>query len=79
MTQPTVPVHGWRLAGGVALSLLGAGIMAILIFVFNCSGAACERAMFELGLAGSALLALVGQFVLILGLRMVWVALREDG
>lgn len=78
MAQPTVPVHGWRLAGGVALSLLGAGILAILIYVFNCGGAACERAMIGLGLAGSALVAVIGQFALIVGLRMIWVALRDE-
>ncbi len=79
MSQPTLPVHGWRLAGGVALSLLGAAILAALVLVFNCSGSTCERAMIGLGLAGSALVAVVGQFALIVGLRMIWVALREDG
>lgn len=76
MAQTTAPADGWRLAGGVALTLLGAAILAALIYVFNCSGAACERAMNDLGLAGSALLAALGQFALLAGLRMIWVALR---
>ena len=31
-----------------------------------------------LGLAGSALVAVIGQFALIVGLRMIWVALRDE-
>lgn len=76
MAQITAPADGWRLAGGVALSLVGAAILAALVYVFNCSGATCERAMIDLGLAGSALVAAIGQIALIVGLRMIWVALR---
>ena len=78
MAQLTAPAHGWRLAGGVALTVLGAAILAALIYVFNCSGAACERAMIDLGLAGSALVAALGQIALIIGLRMIWVARRGE-
>lgn len=76
MAQRTLPEQPWRLAAGVALTAFGALTLLALIYAFNCGGAACERAMLGLGLAGSALIAGIGQFALLAGLRLIWVALR---
>lgn len=78
MAQLTAPSHPWRLAAGFALAVVGAAVLGALVYVFNCSGEACERVMIGLGLGLSALIAAVGQLALIVGLRLIWLELRNE-
>jgi hypothetical protein len=60
---------------GVVLMVLGALLLAFLVFISNDQGS--ERLMMSLGLAGSAMLSATAQFMLLLGAWMLWKAGRR--
>lgn len=66
-----------RMALGAAFILIGVLGLATLIFISNSHLPAAERAMLDLGLAGSALLSAFAQALVFLGGWMIWSARRS--
>jgi hypothetical protein len=66
-----------RASVGLALALVGGFALVALIYLSNSRAPAAERAMIDLGLAGSVLVSAIAQAMVVVGLWMVWRATRK--
>lgn len=62
---------------GMALALLGFALVSAMLAVTYGRTPFLERALFQLGLAGTPLVAVLGQVLILMGLAMLWSALRR--
>ncbi|WP_374578716.1 hypothetical protein [Phenylobacterium sp.] len=61
-----------RAAAGAALAAIGAISLTAQIALLNCSAAACEAAIIDIGLALGAMISAVSQLALLAGLWLLW-------
>lgn len=66
-----------RAAAGVLLTVVGVGALSGQVAVSNCVSAACQRALFGLGLAGMSLVTALAQLAVLGGLALLWSATRR--
>lgn len=73
-TRSTPLRRGFAGAALVVVGLLG---LAGLFYISNSRTEAAERAMIELGLAGSVLLSAIAQGLVVIGVWLLWRAARR--
>lgn len=67
-----------RAVWGMASALLGFGLVSAMLAVTYGRTPFLERALFQLGLAGTPLVAALGQVLILMGLAMLWSALHRQ-
>ncbi|MDP1875042.1 hypothetical protein [Phenylobacterium sp.] len=68
-----------RAAWGMAAALAGFALVSAMLAVSYGHTPALERALFQLGLGATALIAAIGQVLILGGLGLLWSALRRQG
>ena len=69
---PPLRLSPGRAAAGAALAAIGAISLTAQIGLLNCSAAACEAAIIDIGLALGAMISAVSQLALLAGLWLIW-------
>jgi hypothetical protein len=64
---------------GLCLAVAGGLGLTGLFYIANSHTPLAQRLLFQIGLASSLLLSAVAQTLIIVGLLMVWTAVRERG
>jgi hypothetical protein len=62
---------------GLVFVVVGAAVLAGLVFISNSRAPAAEHAMISLGLAGSVLVSALAQGLVIVGIWLLWRATRR--
>ena len=66
-----------RIALGLAFVIVGAGALAGLVYIGNSRAPSAEHALISIGLAGSVLISAIAQGLVIVGLWLLWRAMRR--
>jgi hypothetical protein len=70
--------HALRRAGwGMVSALIGLALVSAMLAVAHGRTPELEKALFQLGLGATALIAAVGQVLILGGLALLWSALRH--
>ena len=72
------PIRPARALAGLVMVLAGSLILLGLVVVGNCSTELCQKVMFGLGLAQTALISAIAQGLVLGGLGMLWTAVRRS-
>lgn len=75
--QPKRPQPLGRAAWGMACALAGFVLVSAMLAVSYGHTPELEKALFQLGLGATALIAAVGQVLILGGLALLWSALRR--